>query len=307
MAGWLCLCSVISLLLIVLVAAYLLHSGLLSDIIILTGSPPIKRITFAYKFKQGPYKNCGQLFDEAHSIGPKLPSIGVFYDDPREVPAQQCRYAAGSILSEADNKPDGELLKSYETSGFTVFSFPEVTHMVKTTFPSRTSLSGLVAVKRVYPRLGRYIKEKRLCAHPFLEIYRDGRIQFMAPLARQGDFYVPEVRRAEREPSEQDSFNDSDVSGADSNSECSSESGLLLSDSRETSFEASPVHSGPLQDQGDGRCSGRSSEGTSFKTLDWDQIDGQQKGREESLHRGSKEPSLEAPRQELWGVVGGEE
>lgn len=57
-------------------------------------------------------------------------------------------------------------------------------------------------------------QEKRLCAHPFLEIYRDGQIHFMAPLARQGDFYVPEVRRVERRPPVKDGLqSDSEVSG----------------------------------------------------------------------------------------------
>lgn len=57
-------------------------------------------------------------------------------------------------------------------------------------------------------------QEKRLCAHPFLEIYRDGQIHFMVPLARQGDFYVPEVRRVERRPPVKDGLqSDSEVSG----------------------------------------------------------------------------------------------
>lgn len=57
-------------------------------------------------------------------------------------------------------------------------------------------------------------QEKRLCAHPFLEIYRDGQIHFMAPLARQDHFYVPEVRRVERRPlAKEDLHSDSDVSG----------------------------------------------------------------------------------------------
>lgn len=56
-------------------------------------------------------------------------------------------------------------------------------------------------------------QEKRLCAHPFLEIYRDGQIHFMAPLARQGDFYVPEVRRVERRSLKKELHSDSEVSG----------------------------------------------------------------------------------------------
>lgn len=33
----------------------------------------------------------------------------------------------------------------------------------------------------------------RLCAHPFIEIYADGLIHFMAPLAKQDEFYVHEA------------------------------------------------------------------------------------------------------------------
>lgn len=63
----------------------MLFSGLLADITVLTGSPPVKKITFAYKFKEGPYRGCGQLFKESLSVGPKLSCIAVFYDDPKKV------------------------------------------------------------------------------------------------------------------------------------------------------------------------------------------------------------------------------
>ncbi|XP_029358232.1 testis-expressed protein 264 [Echeneis naucrates] len=310
MSDWVSLCVVISLLFsLLMVAVYFLYSGLLSDIIVLTGSPPVKKITFAYKFKQGPYKNCGQLFKETNSIGPKLTCIGVFYDDPKKVPGPQCRYAVGSILSEGEDKADEELLKRYETSGFNVFSFPEVTHVVTTSFPHRTFFSILLSVRRVYPRMELYIKKRRLCAHPFLELYRDGQIQFMAPLARQGDFYVPEVRHVERRLSEEEELHsDTDVSGADSNSEYSSGSGVLLSDSRETSLGASSVHSSvsPLE-QGDRDYRGRSSGGASSKEPDWEQAGGQQDERKESLHGDSEQKNLVVPTQQWWGVVGGEE
>lgn len=87
MSEWLSVCVAISLLLslVTAAAAYMLYSGLFAHISVLTGSPPIKKITFAYKFKQGPYRNCGQLFKESHVLGPKLPCIGVYYDDPNEV------------------------------------------------------------------------------------------------------------------------------------------------------------------------------------------------------------------------------
>lgn len=74
------------------------------------------------------------------------------------MPGPQCRYAVGSILSEGQNQVDQECLKLYEASGFNVFSFPEVTHVVTTSFPHRKFFSALMRISRVYPRLQHYIK-----------------------------------------------------------------------------------------------------------------------------------------------------
>uniref|UniRef100_A0A8I3W915 Multiprotein bridging factor 1 N-terminal domain-containing protein n=1 Tax=Callithrix jacchus TaxID=9483 RepID=A0A8I3W915_CALJA len=41
-------------------------------------------------------------------------------------------------------------------------------------------------------------QEWKLCAHPRLEIYQQDQIHFMCPLARQGDFYVPEAKETEQ-------------------------------------------------------------------------------------------------------------
>ncbi|KAF4107319.1 testis-expressed protein 264 homolog [Onychostoma macrolepis] len=233
----LCLIGFISLVLFLVAVCYILYSGLTTEIHIRTGLPPVRNITIAYKYKVGPYKDCGSLFRESCSIGPKQPCIGIFYDDPKKVPAQKCRYAVGSILSEGEDAPNEEQQQLYEKHGFRVFSFPEVTHVVTASFPHRTSLSIFLGVQRVYPQLNCYIKERKLCAHPFLEIYKGEIIHYMGPLARQGDFYVPEVREAQRwllgKESEEDGR--TDITGADSHSECSSVSRLPPSESRDTS------------------------------------------------------------------------
>lgn len=74
--------------LLVTVGGFLLYSGLLTDVVIKTGPPPIRNVTIAYKFKEGSYKDCGAAYTESCSIGPKLNSIGVFYDDPKQVRPQ---------------------------------------------------------------------------------------------------------------------------------------------------------------------------------------------------------------------------
>ena len=66
----------------------------------------------------------------------------------------------------------------------------------------------------ILTNLNHLLQERSLCAHPCLELYREGQMYFMAPLARQGDFYVPEVQPAETSLSEQEELHsDSDVSG----------------------------------------------------------------------------------------------
>ncbi|XP_020789894.2 testis-expressed protein 264 homolog [Boleophthalmus pectinirostris] len=271
MPDWLYLCAIGFVFSVFIIASFLIYSGLLSEVVVLTGSPPIKKITIVYKFIQGPYKNCGHVFKESQSIGPTLPCIGVFYDDPKKVPGPSCRCAVGSIVSEGENKIPEDLLQKYETSGFSVFSFPEVTHVVTTSFPHRTCLSIVLGVRRVYPQLTQYIKERRLCAHPFIEVYRARHIQYITPLARQGDFYVPEVRPLS---THEDSLSESDVSGAESNSECSLGSGVALSDSRESSLNRSSVHSGPLRGSCDRPSRSRRSRS---KEWSWDQH-GQKEG-----------------------------
>ncbi|XP_059384672.1 testis-expressed protein 264 homolog [Carassius carassius] len=150
----------ISLVLFLIAVCYILYSGLITKIHIRTGLPPVRSITIAYKYKCGPYKDCGSLFRESCSIGPKLSCIGIFYDDPKKIPAQKCRYAVGSILSEGEDRPNEEQQQLYVKNGFGVFSFPEVTHVVTASFPHRTPLSIFLGVQRVYPQLNCYIKRQ---------------------------------------------------------------------------------------------------------------------------------------------------
>ncbi|XP_043932287.1 testis-expressed protein 264 [Protopterus annectens] len=154
------LCIILLLLLILLVTlmGFALYSGLGAKITVGTGSPPIRNITLAYKFKQGPYKNCGALFTESCSIGPKLRSIGVFYDDPKQVAPEKCRYIVGSILCEGEEKPSDELIQLYQKFGYKIFSFPEISVAVTTTFPFTTFLSIFLAVRWVYGALAAYIE-----------------------------------------------------------------------------------------------------------------------------------------------------
>ncbi|XP_047663033.1 testis-expressed protein 264-like isoform X1 [Tachysurus fulvidraco] len=178
-------------LLLLTCSVYVVYSGLLTEIHISTGSSPVKSMTVAYKYKQGPYKDSSLLFAESCRVAPELPTVGVFYDDPKkggessaqqmldctslcgfQVPGPECRCAVGSILSEGDQRPNAELQELYEKFGFRIFTFPEVTHVVSSRFPYRTRLSVLLGVYRVYPQLDRYIKSlASLSPFLFLSLY----------------------------------------------------------------------------------------------------------------------------------------
>lgn len=85
MLDWLIFCVVFSsVLTVITIVAYLLYSNFVAEITVQTGCPPIKKFTFAYTVKRS-YETTGQLFKESHSIGPKLPQVAVFYDDPKKV------------------------------------------------------------------------------------------------------------------------------------------------------------------------------------------------------------------------------
>ncbi|XP_031706046.1 testis-expressed protein 264 [Anarrhichthys ocellatus] len=202
--------------LIVTVGGLLIYSGLLSDVIIKTGPPPVRNVTIAYKFREGSYKDCGAAYTESCSIGPKLNTVGVFYDDPKQRPAEKCRYVVGSVLCEGEEKPDEELQKMYEKFGFKVFSLPEVSHAVTTSFDCTTPLSHVVGPYRVYPRLASYIEERKLCAFPTIEICSQDVIKYMVPLSRQTDFFVPEMKEeVKTDVKEEDSDEDrgTDITG----------------------------------------------------------------------------------------------
>lgn len=192
-----------------------------------------------------------------------------------EVPPEKCRCAVGSILSEGEESPSPELIRLYQKFGFKVFSFPAPSHVVTATFPYTTPLSIWLVPHRVHPALDAYIKERKLCAHPRLEIYQQDQIYFMCPLARQGDFYVPEVKETERKSRGPAEANDAlvDGTGADTMSDTSSVSLELGPGSRDTSAATlSPGLSSRAWDEGDTRSEHSYSEsgasGSSFEELD---------------------------------------
>lgn len=190
---------VVLIFLVLTLLGFLSYCGLFAPIDIKAEKPPFKELQVAYKFCRGSYKNSGALFTEVHSIAPSLKCIGVYYDDPNEVEPLRLRYLVGVVLNDTDQPAAKEVKEQLEAEGFKTASFPAVDHAVTTVFPFRGSVSVMIAMARVYPKLREYIKEKLLCARPMMEIYEDNRVLFVCPLAKQDEFYVEE---ATEEPEE---------------------------------------------------------------------------------------------------------
>ena len=72
--------------LIATVAYLLYYIGILYNVNVSVGKPPLENVWIAYKKHTGPYEKCGSHFTEIVSLCPKLDSIGIYYDDPNKVP-----------------------------------------------------------------------------------------------------------------------------------------------------------------------------------------------------------------------------
>ncbi|XP_014668750.1 PREDICTED: testis-expressed sequence 264 protein-like [Priapulus caudatus] len=135
----------------------LYYSGIFHDVVIGAGKPPVANVEVAYLIGRGPYKHAGKLFTQVTAAAPMCRGIGLYYDDPHEVPAAKLRYIVGAIIAEGSELPDKNLKDILTSKGFSFASFPVVTHAVTTTFPYKTIISVFIAVSRVYPKLGEYI------------------------------------------------------------------------------------------------------------------------------------------------------
>lgn len=287
----LCLIVFLVICLILTLVGFVFYTGLLSEVVVRTGSPPVKKITIAYKFWKGSYKASGAAFTESCSIGPKLSSVGVFYNDPNQTQADECRYVVGSILSEDEEKPDEELQRLYEKFGYKVISFPEVSCAVTSSFPNRCSLSPVCAAYRVYPELDQYIKERSLNAYPFLEICKGDLIHYMCPLENQEDFCVPELleKKTAEDTQETVEHRDADVMESETREESRPEPISVIQEIVEETRDA-PEVSAPLLESsqnGSGEDEGHSEDG--------DQAD---KGSSESVGSGSSFEELDMEAEE---------
>ncbi|XP_066948063.1 proline-rich protein 12-like isoform X3 [Macrobrachium rosenbergii] len=120
------------------------------------------------------------------------------------------RYIVGIIISENGSVTPPEHITLLEENGYHFATFPAIDHAVQTRFPFKSTISIIVAIMKVYPAIREYIEYRSLCARPFLEVYDNEKseIIFVGPLARQDDFYVPEVQQEEDEDNRDEDYDD---------------------------------------------------------------------------------------------------
>lgn len=177
---------------------YLIYSGLFTSIEVDTKEPPYGPMLFAYKSATGPYKEAGGLFTETVCLMPNKTTMGIYYDDPDGVPADECRwdidsirsfwgifcliilsffrYAVGCILSQEPAAASTEDMERMIAEGFHLVHLPKPNYCVWTSFPFRTTFSIIISIFRVYPKLKDYITSRGLCAYPAVEIYDGNQI-----------------------------------------------------------------------------------------------------------------------------------
>ena len=176
---------------------YTYYSGFWSSIKVSTSETEYGPLTLAYKTSVGPYKNAGEFFTESFCLLPDREQLGIYYDDPEGMQADQLRCAVGPVLAKGTEKPVPEEMEKMIKNGFKIAHFPKPSYVVTASFPFTTTLSIFLAIYKVYPRLRDYIAQRNLCAYPAMEVYTDSSIIFMMPLSRQDEFFVSEFQEEE--------------------------------------------------------------------------------------------------------------
>jgi hypothetical protein len=118
------------------------------------------------------------------------------------------------VLSGAD-EPDPEELAAMVSHGYKIIHLPKPNFAVTASFPFVNTLSIYLAIFRVYPKLKEYIAARGLCAYPALEIYTSRSIEFMMPLSKQEEFFVPEFSEEQVSIATTEFSNHPDHAGAD--------------------------------------------------------------------------------------------
>lgn len=151
-----------------LVIGFLAYQGLLGEATIT--EKVVGPYAYAYEEFVGPYKDTGKVFDKVYTTLKDAgiettKGIGVYMDNPMQVPADKLRSQCGSILEEKD-MPRAVQLRDKLKLG----TIP-AQNSVMVELPLKNGLSYMIGPAKAYPALGKYIGERGYAAGLTYEIY----------------------------------------------------------------------------------------------------------------------------------------
>ncbi len=173
----------ITILVLVLVAfVYLLTQGLMQGVHVEQRMMPGYRVMGIEH--RGPYEKIGDAFERLHKIadenGVNVQMIGVYFDNPNEVPKDSLRSLAGLIVSEADSVRLSAVL------GLKMLSIPPG-NAAASTFETGGMVSMIIGAMKSYPKLTEYVEAKGIAEQVnfVYEVYGEGKTEYVMQLSGQ--------------------------------------------------------------------------------------------------------------------------
>lgn len=160
---------IVATLLIVILAIIALRSGVFHRVEIT--EKEIGPFKIAYEEYTGPYKETGKIQDRIYSSLREEDNIetyrgiGIYYDDPKETPAEECRSKVGCIIEEQDYDKIENLKDKYNILNIAR------QRMIYSEFPYKSKLSIMTGIFKVYPKIEQYVQNNDYDYHESIEIY----------------------------------------------------------------------------------------------------------------------------------------
>lgn len=119
----------------------------------------------------GPYSKVGQHISH---VDKKLKALGInstkgfgiYYDDPKTTPKDQCRSFVGNIIDDVDE----DKIKVLELNGLKVDSIPKAKTVV-VEFPIKNMMSYMIGPMKVYPVISKHMMDKKYASVMSYEVY----------------------------------------------------------------------------------------------------------------------------------------
>jgi len=111
--------------------------------------------------------------------------FGLYYDNPRDVAKESLRSVVGCIIDVGDSNNLSNVEEKYSVSEY------PWSKSVIAEFPYKGSMSIMVGMMRVYPKLNKYFEAKNYTQTPIMEIYDqpNEKIQYVASVNLSQDLF----------------------------------------------------------------------------------------------------------------------